>query len=233
MEAIRQMAGFSVVDNVVPDILHRVAVLANETVEGSAFVGLTMAVDGRLQTPVFTDEESPEIDATQYETGDGPCLDSYRDGVLYAIPSTPRDTRWKAFSETCQEHGVLSTLSVPVRVGAATVGALNFYARQEENFDGDAETIGTAFAEQAGIVIANARAYWDAAALAEQLAQALESRVVIEQAKGLLMSTGLTSSAAFDVLRKASQRENRKLHQVAAALVADSDRRASRAAGSS
>ena len=123
-------------------------------------------------------------------------------------------------------HGVLSTLSVPVLTDDESVGALNFYSRTEHGFDAEDETLGTAFAAQAGIVIANARAYWDARALGEQLSQALESRAVIERAKGLLMSNGLTSDAAFDVLRKASQRQNRKLHQIAVDLVAEAERRA-------
>jgi GAF domain-containing protein len=226
-EAIRQMASFSVVDNVLPDILTRVAVLATETVDGADFVGLMMSVNDRLQTPVFTDEEAPEIDSAQYETGIGPCLDSYRDAAIYTIPSTPEDQRWRPFSEACQAHGVHSTMSVPVLTDGKSVGALNFYSRQERSFDDEAEALGVAFAEQAAIVIGNARAYWDAKALGEQLTQALESRIVIEQAKGLLMSTGLTSAAAFDMLRKASQRENRKLQQIAADLVAEAERRAS------
>lgn len=221
------MASFSVVDNVLPDILHRVAVLANETIAGSAFTALTMAVDGRLQTPVFTNDEAPEIDSTQYETGIGPCLDSYRDGVINIIPSTSEDIRWAPFSRACLTHRVLSTMSVPITTGGKTVGALNFYACSERAFGGDAEILGTAFAEQAAIVIGNAQAYWDAKVLGEQLIQALETRGVIEQAKGLLMSTGLTSDGAFDMLRKASQRENRKLHQIAADLVERAERRAS------
>jgi GAF domain-containing protein len=226
VEAIRQMAGFSIVDNVMPEILSRVAVLANQTIDGAAFVGLTMAVAGRMQTPVFTDEAAPEIDSAQYESGIGPCLDSYRDGMLYRVPSTIEDTRWKPFSDACRTHGVLSAISVPVIARGEILGALNFYSTTERAFDTEAETLGTAFAAQAAIVITNARAYWDAKALSEQLTQALETRVTIEQAKGLLMSTGLSSDAAFDVLRKASQRENRKLHVVAADLVAEAERRA-------
>ena len=226
IEATRQLATLSVVDNVLPDLLHRVAVLANDTIPRSSFVGLMMSVEGRLQTPVFTDEDAPEIDSAQYETGVGPCIDSYRDGVVYGIPSTAEDTRWTPFSEACLHHGVQSTLSLPVRVGEETVGALNCYSRDERAFDADAERVGTTFAEQAGVLIANARAYWDAKALGEQLSQALESRVVIEQAKGLLMATGVTSDAAFDLLRKASQRQNRKLRDVASDLVAEAERRA-------
>lgn len=229
IEAIRQMASFSVVDNVLPDILTRVAMLANDTIDGAAFVGLTMFVNGRPQTPVFTDEESPEIDSVQYDTGVGPCLDSLRDGVVYAIPSTAHDTKWKPFSNACVTHGVLSTLSLPIKNGDEAIGAMNLYAREAEAFDDDAQTLGVAFAEQAAIVIGNATAYWEAKALGEQLTQALESRVMIEQAKGLLMSTGLTSDAAFEVLRKASQRQNRKLQLVAADVVAEAERRATNA----
>lgn len=226
IEAIRQMATFSVVDDAMPVILQRIADLANATVEPADFVGLTMAVRGRPATPVFTDETAPEIDAAQYATGVGPCLDSFRDGVSYEIPSTPEDERWAPFSRACQQHGVLSTLSMPVITGADTVGAFNFYAKRQHAFGEDDRRLAGAFADQSAIVIRNASAYWSAKALAEQLTQALETRVVIEQAKGLLMSTGMTSDAAFDVLRRVSQRENRKLHQVAAGLVADAERRA-------
>ena len=69
-------------------------------------------------------------------------------------------------------------------------------------------------------------AYWDARALSEQLTQALESRLVIERAKGLLMSGGITSDQAFDLLRKVSQRENRKLRDVAAQVIDAAERRA-------
>lgn len=225
VEAIRQMASFSVVDNVMPEILQRVSVLARDTVD-TAFVGLTMSVNGRMQTPVFTDEAAPEIDSAQYETGIGPCLDSYRDGVINEIPSTFEDRRWPPFSEACLVHGVQSTLSVPVKTADLTVGALNFYARTERAFDDEAHTLAEAFAAHAAIVIANATAYWEAKALGEQLTQALASRVVIEQAKGLLMSTGITANSAFEALRKASQRQNRKLHDIAADIVADAERRA-------
>ena len=227
IEAIRQMAGFSIVDNVMPEILLRVAALACDTVDGANFVGLMMSVDGRMRTPVFTDDEAPEIDSAQYETGIGPCLDAYRDGVIHTIPSTAEDTRWKPFSDACLVHGVRSTLSVPIVSGERTVGALNFYSRTERAFDEDDETLGEAFAAQAAIVIANATAYWDAKALGEQLTQALESRVVIEQAKGLLMATGMTADEAFAALRTTSQRRNRKIHDVAADLIAESERRAS------
>ena len=226
LQAIRQMADFSVVDDVMPAMLHRIALLANETLAGSAMVGLTMEVRGRAGTPVFTDESAPEIDAAQYATGVGPCLDSFRDGVVHGVPSTSDDRRWRPFSAACLDHGIHSTLSVPVISRQKTLGALNFYSTAEAAFGADDEMLGTAFAAQAAIVIANGRAYWDTKALAEQLTQALETRVVIEQAKGILMASGSSSAGAFDTLRRMSQRENRKLHAVAADLVGAAERRA-------
>lgn len=226
--AIREMGQFSVVDDSMTETLQRLALLANDTVDGSDMVGLTMEVDGKLSTPVFTAEESPEIDSAQYRTGVGPCVDTYRDGVVNSIPSTPEDSRWRPFSEACLARGILSTLSVPVLSKTEKLAALNFYAGSVGAFDTEAEELALAFAAQAAIVIANSRAYWSARQLGEQLNEALQTRVVIEQAKGLLMSTGKTGDQAFEVLKRASQRENRKLRDIAADLIAEAEKRASR-----
>lgn len=225
-ESLRELAHFSVVESSMTETLHRIAVLANETVPGSAMVGLTMAVHGRPGTPVFTDEAAPEIDSTQYETGRGPCIDSFRTGVVNTIASTLEDERWPEFCETCRAHGMSSTLSVPVQSRGTTFGALNFYSAQPANFDAGAIDLATAFAAQAAVVISNVGAYWSARQVGEQLTEALASRVVIEQAKGLLMATGITSDAAFDLLRNASQRQNRKLHDIAAEIVERAEKRA-------
>ncbi|HUP85737.1 MAG TPA: GAF and ANTAR domain-containing protein [Acidimicrobiales bacterium] len=225
-EAIRQMATFSVVDDPMPAILQRIAALANDTVEPAAMVGLTMSVNGRLATPVFTDEDAPEIDSAQYATGVGPCLDAFRTGAVCVVPSTRLDTTWPPFSAACVEHGILSTLSIPVMAKAEKLGALNFYAQAERAFGEEEETLARAFALQAAVVISNAQAYWSARALGDQLTQALESRVVIEQAKGVLMASGLTSEAAFAALRNTSQRRNRKLRDIAAEVIAEAECRA-------
>lgn len=226
--AIREMGQFSVVDDSMTETLRRLTLLANDTVDGSDIVGLTMEVNGKLSTPVFTAEESPELDSTQYTTGVGPCVDTYREGVVHSIPSTREDSRWRRFSEACVAHGVLSTLSVPVMSKAEKLAALNFYARSESAFGPEAEELALAFAAQAAVVISNSRAYWSARQLGEQLNEALQTRVVIEQAKGLLMSTGKTGDQAFEVLKRASQRENRKLRDIAADLIAEAEKRASR-----
>lgn len=115
---------------------------------------------------------------------------------------------------------------MPVVARTAKLGALNFYSRVEEAYSPQDLDLATAFAAQAAIVISNAQAYLGAQRLADQLSVALESRIVIEQAKGLLMAGGRTGAEAFEILKRASQRENRKVRDVAADVVAEAERRA-------
>jgi len=121
---------------------------------------------------------------------------------------------------------VESSLSLPLRVADESLGAMNLYARVPDGFSDDDESIGVELAATASIVLANASAYWQAAQLGEQLSEAMRSRAVIEQAKGILMarSPELTADEAFGMLRHASQRENVKLRDIAQRIV---DRRPS------
>ena len=116
--------------------------------------------------------------------------------------------------------------------GSRASGALNLYARTADGFSSDDEALGIELAAAAAIVLANASAYWEASQLSEQLGQAMRSRAVIEQAKGILMarSPQLTADEAFDLLRKASQRENVKLRDIAQRIV---DRKPADASGPS
>jgi GAF domain-containing protein len=181
--------------------------------------GITMLIEGRVRTAVFTDPESPEIDTAQYDTGEGPCLDAFRHQRVYRIDSTTGDQTWPAFSALAAAHGIVSTLSFPLIARQEGIGALNLYARSGPFSVAD-EEIGTLFATQAAIVLANAQAYWDARHLSEQLSQAMQFRAVIEQAKGVLMATGgRNADEAFQLLVRASQRENRKLRDIATELV--------------
>ena len=225
-ESIRALAKFSSLETTMTDTLRRVAELAQDAIEPAAMVGLTMEVRGGAATPVFTDELVPEIDSVQYAAGTGPCLDTFRAGRTNTIRSTRRDDRWPAFSAACVRHDVGSTLSVPVVAGEHTLGALNFYARVDDAYAPEDVDLATAFAAQAAIVISNAQAASGAQRLADQLSLALESRIIIEQAKGLLMAGGRPAADAFEILKRASQPENRKVRDVAANVVAEAERRA-------
>ena len=159
-----------------------------QAVPAADLIGITMLVEGRHRTAVFTDETAPEVDQAQYDTGDGPCLQAFHDQQIQVIASTHHDGPWPAFRAAAAAHGIGSTLSFPLMVDKQSVGAMNLYARREHGFtDVDADR-GSPFAAQASIVLANAQAYWDARTLTERLGEAMKSRAVIEQAKGMLMA---------------------------------------------
>ena len=219
--SLAALSRFFVGDGTLHDTLQRVAEYAEQAVPAASMTGITMLVEGRAKTAVFTDELAPEIDSAQYETGIGPCLDSFRHRQVFRIDDTTKDDRWPPFSEACGAHGVRSTMSIPMIANHEGVGALNYYSKSPNGFSAEDEEIGGQFGAQAAIVLANAQAYWDAHQLSQNLATAMQSRAVIEQAKGILMGAQRCSAdEAFQILVRASQRENRKLREIAEALVA-------------
>ena len=147
---------------------------------------------------------------------------------FYRIDSTTEDDRWPEFARTAADHGVLSTISLPLVARGEGLGALNLYSRRPSAFiDINLDESGV-FANQAAMVLANARVYWDARELSENLQQAMQSRSVIDQAVGVIMATsGQSPDGAFQILVRASQRENRKLREIAAERVANAQQRSS------
>lgn len=218
--SLAAMSRFFVGDGTLQQTLSRVADLTVEAVAPADLAGITMMVEGRHRTAVFTDETAPEIDQTQYDTGEGPCLDAFHEGSVKQIQSTLSDGPWPEFRRAAAEHGIRSTLSLPLLVDKASVGAMNLYARRERAFSDEDVDTASLFASQAAIVLANAQAYWDARELSSGLAEAMKNRAVIEQAKGMLMSAqACDEDAAFELLVRASQRENLKLRDIAQRIV--------------
>jgi GAF domain-containing protein len=218
--SLSALSRFFVGDGTLHETLTKVAQYAEQAVPAAAMTGLTMLVDGRARTAVFTDEAAPEIDSAQYETGIGPCLDAFRHQRTFRMDDTSKDDRWGPFSEAAAAHGIRSTLSIPLVANHEGLGALNFYSRTPNGFSKEDEEVASQFGVQTAIVLANAQAYWDAHLLSQNLATAMQSRAVIEQAKGILMGAQrCTADEAFQILVRASQRENRKLREIAEDIV--------------
>lgn len=224
-ESIGVLTRFFVGDGTLQETLDKVAGLARDAVPDADMVGITMLVEGRTRTAVFTDDIAPEIDSAQYETGIGPCLDAFRHQQVFRLHDTTKDDSWTSFSEAAAATGIRSVMSLPLIANHEGVGALNMYSRKPNAFPDEAERLGLEFAAQAGIVLANAQAYWDAQLLSQGLSEAMKSRATIEQAKGILMAMQRCSpDDAFQILVRASQRENRKLREVAAEIVTNAAR---------
>ena len=217
---LEAMSRFFVGDATLKDTLHRVSELACEAVPSADMVGITMLVEGRPRTAVFTDDTAPQIDAAHYENGVGPCLDAFRYQQVFRIEDMDKDKQWPPFSEAAGAHGIQSSLSLPLLARHEGVGALNLYSRRTAGFSDDDVEVGLQFATHAAIVLANAQAYWDARQLGEDMAEAMKYRATIEQAKGILMGAQRCGAdEAFQLLVRASQRENRKLREIAGEVV--------------
>ena len=224
-DAVQALSRYFVGNQTLAESLHQVCELTMHAVPQVAHVGITLLVEGKLTTSVFTHPEVPDMDQAQYRTGDGPCVDAYRDAVPYRIDSTLEPGRWQAFRDSAAAHGVLSTLSLPLMIHDGAIGALNMYAESERAFGHDDQETAMLFVTQAAFLLANAQAYWDARNLSENLEQAMVSRATIEQAKGIIMSTmGCSPDEAIEVLVSQSQRQNIKLRELAAELVRNTAR---------
>src|SRR5215208_7011505 len=96
-EGLAALSRFLVGDGTVQDTLTRISELAVEALPPVDFAGLTMFVEGRQRTAVFTDPLAPEIDQAQYDTGEGPCLDAFDQQRIFRVESTREDGPWPAF----------------------------------------------------------------------------------------------------------------------------------------
>lgn len=216
------LAQFFVDEGTLGETLQRVSELARD-IAGADMAGITMMVDGKPRTGVFTDPDAPDIDTAQYESGRGPCLEAFRQRQVFRIDVTAQDTRWPEFASLAFKHGVNATLSVPIVARDVGLGALNLYSRKQNAFDDESLERVQVFARQAAIVLVNCQVYWDARQLNENLDQAMHSRATIDYAIGILMAGGSADpDEAFQVLVRASQRENRKLREIAQEIVARS-----------
>jgi transcriptional regulator with GAF, ATPase, and Fis domain len=227
-QALSALSQFVVSKTSMGETLLRVSQITVDALPAADMAGITLLDEqGKPTTGIFTDPDAPEIDAAQYSSGRGPCLDSWRRQRVVRLDDMDSGlVAYPEFVAAARAHGVESTLSLPLMAGDDAAGALNLYSRTAGGFTDEDEVAGAHLASVAAIVLVNASAYWQATQLSEQLAQAMQSRAVIEQAKGILMarSPQLDADDAFDLLRKASQRENVKLREIAQRIV---DRRTS------
>ncbi|HEX8498789.1 MAG TPA: GAF and ANTAR domain-containing protein [Actinomycetales bacterium] len=209
--------------------LQRVAEIAIELIPCAREASITLltepgerrAAHDQVRSVAFTGPLALQLDERQYDRGYGPCLDAAISGatiVLDTAVDTESDRIYPDFSAQCRALDVGHVVALALPVPARTVGALNLYAAGP--FSAEDIEAGTAFAGYAGIAMANALLLDATADDARHLTLAMESRAVIEQAKGLVMaSLHCTPEEAFDVLRRRSQHSNVKLRDLCREIV--------------
>jgi GAF domain-containing protein len=176
--------------------------------------------DGTAETVASSSQRVWAVDDDQYAAGDGPCLEAARTGQVVRVGVEQATERWPEFARSARVAGVASYLSAPLHVDEEFAGSLNLYSDQAHGFGDLDEALLRLYTTAAAAAIANSQRYTHARNLATQLGQALDSRAVIDQARGILMAThGIDAQQAFALLAKESQNTNVKLREVAARLV--------------
>ncbi len=222
-DAFAELGRIHLGENDMTQVLGRISDLAKRTIPGADEVSVNLVQAQRATTAAYTGELALHLDETQYETGRGPCLAAAAGGETILIQDMAGEDRWPDYTPEAVRSGALSSVSVGIPVQQAVSGALNVYATEPKAFDDAAVQLAKAFASYAAVTIANAHLYASSTALAAQMQDAMATRAVIEQAKGILVSQrGCTVEEAFDILVRASRNSNRKLHDIAQSLVAGS-----------
>jgi GAF domain-containing protein len=219
-ESLTRIAGLLLSEEKLDAILELCVSLTSRTLPNADGVSVTLLREGRFTTAVYSDERTRRVDAWQYATGEGPCLSAATDGTRYLTAELANESRWPRFGEMAAEEGIHSVLAVPFLPNGEPIGTLNIYGSAPDSFSTDDVEVATLFAGQAAIVIANSVAYSSSQTVNKQLRDALESREIIGQAKGILMERERCSAdEAFGLLRGVSQRTNRKLRDVSQDVV--------------
>jgi GAF domain-containing protein len=175
---------------------------------------------GELQLLSCTDERARVLELFELQRQEGPCVDCHRRGAPVIEEDLQRSTTWPGFTPLALERGYRAVYALPMRLRGATIGALNLFLTEPGAAEPDRVRTAQAFADMATIGIMQQRAVNEARELASQLRIALHSRVVIEQAKGILAERlGCELDEAYQLIRWYGRDHNRRLREVAAAVV--------------
>ncbi|MEV6717604.1 GAF and ANTAR domain-containing protein [Lentzea sp. NPDC051208] len=203
-------------------LMHQVCEQVVHAVPGVDEATVTLLDVGTPFTAASTGDVVMRLDGVQYRSGAGPCLDAAATGRLVRATIHEAVDRWPDFGAESHAAGMGSFLSAPLTVDNEHSGAINAYSRQGHGFhelDAPLLALYTAAVETA---LRSHSMYLRAFKLAAQLRSALQSRAVIDQAKGVLMAVhAIPADEAFRLLVERSQRENVKLHALAERFIAD------------
>jgi transcriptional regulator with GAF, ATPase, and Fis domain len=214
------VTGFDVID-----FLH---LLTGRTVQllNVSAAGLLLAdPHGELRVVAASSEAARLLELFQLQSDQGPCLDCFRSGQpVTAADLSTQAGRWPRFAAAARDAGFTAVQALPMRLREQVIGALNLFRAAPGPFDPAAVRIGQALADVATISLLHERSMRHSDTLNEQLQTALNSRVIIEQAKGKLAERlGLDMDQAFNLLRESARTQNRRLSDLAQAFVSGTD----------
>jgi GAF domain-containing protein len=222
LEAFATLADTLVAGYDVVDLLQSLVETCADALDVTA-VGLLL-VDpdsGTLDVVASTSEETRIVETMQLGAEAGPCIECFRTSAVVSVPDIGRaPDRWSAFRDSALQLGFAAVAAVPLHLRTETIGALNLFSDQVGELNGRDVRAAQALADVATIGILHERAVRAGDVLRDQLQGALHSRIVVEQAKGVLAQThDVGMDEAFRMLRSYARERQRPLADVARALV--------------
>jgi len=215
-----EMADTLVDDFDVIDFLHGLAERCVQLLGVSAAGLLLTDQQGALQVVAASSERIRLLELFQLQTDQGPCVDCFRTGQPVSVTDLPAAGRWPRFTAAAAEVGYAAVHALPMRLRDEVIGALNLFDTDPGPLDAAKLRIGQALADVATIGLLQQRAIRRRDVLTEQLQTALNSRILIEQAKGVLAERlQVHLDDAFALLRDSARRHNRRLSDLARAVV--------------
>ena len=220
-----EMADTLVDDFDVLDFLHTLTERCVDVLRVTAAGLMLTDGAGNLQAVAASSERTRLLDLFQLQTDEGPCVDCFRTGTAVSVENLPGPGRWPRFTAAATEVGFAAMHALPMKLRTEVIGALNLYETEPGALDQEKLRVGQALADIATVGLLQQRAIHARDMLTEQLQAALNSRVLIEQAKGLLAERlQIDVEQAFTILRSTARNRNRKLSDLSQALVDGTDR---------
>ena len=206
------------------DVVELLSLLADRCVEvlGVSAAGVMLvAPEGDLRVVASSSDAMRVVELFELQADEGPCLDCFASGeAVLNQDLTTVDGRWPRFAPVALDAGFRAAHALPMRLRGAVIGALNLFGRDEGALSPEDVVAGQALAAVATIAILQQRVVSEARILNDQLSTALTSRVVIEQAKGVMAErTGLSMPASFEAMRKYARDNNLRLADVAGHVI--------------
>jgi anti-anti-sigma factor len=206
--------------DVIDGALRLIVELARALVEGADGVSVSLLRHGRLSTVAASDQTIMEMDADQYKTGQGPCVDASLQGEWFHASSLADETRWPEFTPQALGLGINAILSSPLKAFDQPVGALNIYSRTPLAFHAKDQAAAAVFAKKASVILSDAGAGVSDTQMALRYQEALVRRKTITLATGILMERyGVDEEAAFTDLLQLSLHRREPLREQAQAMV--------------
>jgi GAF domain-containing protein len=205
----------------VVDLLHTLVEHCTQIVDTTAGGLLLVDSDGQLQLMTSTSEAADLVEVMQMAAAEGPCIDSFTTGFAVSVPNI-EDTgdRWPAFRKAALDSGFRSAHATPLKLRGTVIGTMNLFSEKLQALSDRDAALAQALADVATIGILQERLVREGNILSEQLHSALDSRIVIEQAKGVIAATlSIDMDSAFSVLRSHARNNNLTIRGVAEDII--------------